>query len=91
MLEQAFTLGLRFGKWKYIVPQQKPTPEWLKNKDVATGLGDSIQLYNLKKDPGEIQNVAGQHPDLVKKLQERLKEIKSGPTRGMNFHRQSEM
>src|SRR5699024_10433775 len=27
MLEQAFTLALRYGQWKYIAPQEKPTPE----------------------------------------------------------------
>jgi arylsulfatase A-like enzyme len=90
MLEQAFTLGLRYGKWKYIAPQQKPTPEWLKNKKIPTGLGDSVQLYNLKKDPQETHNVADQHPDLVKKLQQRLKEIKSGPTRTMESQEKSD-
>jgi arylsulfatase A-like enzyme len=85
MLEQAYTLGLRDGKWKYIAPQTKPTPGWLKNKKVATGLGDSVQLYNLQKDIGETHNVAERHPKLVKKLQQRLQKIKSGPTRSIGL------
>jgi arylsulfatase A-like enzyme len=89
MLEQAFTLGLRDGKWKYIAPQQNPTPEWLKNKKVPTGLGDSVQLYNLKKDPKETHNVAEQHPDLVKKLQQRLQQIRCGSTRTMESQESS--
>src|SRR5699024_6720183 len=53
MLEEAYTLALRMGDWKYIAPQTKPTPEWMKNKAIATGLSHSPQLYNLKNDIGE--------------------------------------
>jgi len=81
LLEQAFTMALRDDNWKYIAPQENPTPEWLKNKDVATGLTDTVQLYNLKDDVGEQQNVANQHPDLVKKLQQKLRKIREQPTR----------
>src|SRR6185503_15306003 len=38
MMEEAFTFALRDGDWKYIAPQTKATPDWLKNKDIATGL-----------------------------------------------------
>jgi arylsulfatase A-like enzyme len=86
LFEQAFTFGLRDGKWKFIAPQSKPTPGWLKNKRVPTGLGDSVQLYNLQKDIGETHNVAAQHPKLVKKLQRKMQRIRSGPTRNTKLH-----
>lgn len=75
MLEEAFTLGLRMGTWKYIHPQNGNTPDWLLNKEVETGLTDEIQLYNLDEDPGETINMATEHPEIVKEIQERLEKI----------------
>jgi len=75
MPEEAFTLALRKGDWKYIQPQSSPTPDWLKNKDVATGLMDVPQLYNLQEDAGETTNVAAEHPEIVHEIQQKLKEI----------------
>ncbi|HYW96103.1 MAG TPA: arylsulfatase, partial [Bacteroidales bacterium] len=48
MLEEAFTLSLRDGNWKYIEPVKQATPQWMKNKNVESGLSGEIQLYNLK-------------------------------------------
>lgn len=75
MLEEAFTLGLRMGPWKYIYPQSGNTPDWLQNKNVETGLMDDIQLYNLDEDPGETKNIATEHPEIVKEMKETLNEI----------------
>jgi hypothetical protein len=36
------------------------------------------QLYNLKNDPGEENNLAGQHPEIVSELKEELEKIKKG-------------
>ena len=77
MLEEAFTLALRDGDWKYISPQEKPTPDWLKNKDVETGLSEQAQLYNLKTDPEEQHNLATEYPNKVKELQEKLNKIRT--------------
>jgi arylsulfatase A len=81
MLEEAFTMALRQGDWKYIAPVAASTPEWLKNKKVATGLGKEVQLYNLKTDPSEQNNIAEQNPEKIKELQAKLKEIEKGTTR----------
>ncbi len=48
MLEEAFTLALRDGDWKYISPQEKPTPDWLKNKDVETGLSEDVPALQFE-------------------------------------------
>ncbi|HKZ66275.1 MAG TPA: sulfatase-like hydrolase/transferase, partial [Chitinophagaceae bacterium] len=78
MLEESFTLSLRKANWKYISPQEKQTPDWLKNKKIESGLMQTAQLYNLKNDPGEENNLAGQHPEIVIELKEELEKIKKG-------------
>jgi len=76
MLEESFTMAVREGDWKYIAPASKKTPDWLANKKEETGLQKIPQLYNLKDDPGERHNLAGQYPDKVKALAKKLEEIK---------------
>ena len=76
MIEESFTMSLRSGNWKYIEPVKNKTPDWLKNKDVPTGLQAMPQLYNLEDDPKENHNLAEQYPDIAKKLAADLKKIK---------------
>jgi arylsulfatase A-like enzyme len=78
LLEESFTMGLRSGDWKYIDPAKGKTPDWLKNKDVPTGLQATPQLYNLEDDPKENHNLSGEYPDIVKKLAQELKQIVKG-------------
>lgn len=82
MLEEAFTLALRSGDWKYIHPVSMATPGWLKDKKVASGLSNNVQLYNLKTDAEEKNNVAEKYPEKVKEMQALLENIKNKPTRG---------
>ncbi|WEK37444.1 MAG: sulfatase-like hydrolase/transferase [Candidatus Pseudobacter hemicellulosilyticus] len=79
LLEEAFTLSLRSGQWKYVAPQEKGTPDWLANKDIETGLSTSPQLYDLKKDPEEKHNIAAQQPKTLKQLQKKLSNIRKQP------------
>lgn len=81
MLEESFSLSLRDGNWKYINPQEKASPDWLKNKDVATGLSGEDQLYNLVNDPKEQVNLAFKNPGRVKEMQEKLEKIRKKNTR----------
>jgi arylsulfatase A-like enzyme len=78
MLEESFTLSLRKENWKYISPQEKQAPDWLKNKKIESGLMPIAQLYNLKNDPGERNNLADQYPEIVQELKEELEKIKKG-------------
>ena len=48
--------AVRWGKWKGIF------------QHVNTDAHPSLELYDLEKDPGEKQDVAAGHPDIVKKL-----------------------
>jgi len=82
LVEQSpFTLSLRDGQWQYIAPQMVTPPGWLKNKHDPLGIADSVQLYNLNKDIKENDNVAANHPELVKKLQQKLQQLHKTPAR----------
>lgn len=56
LYEGAFQQCLRMGKWKAY----------------RRGLKDKAELYDLSTDPGEKADVASQHPDIVKKMEEIL-------------------
>ncbi|MEH0152864.1 sulfatase-like hydrolase/transferase [Limibacter armeniacum] len=75
LIEEAFVLALRQGDWKYIAPVENDTPDWLKNKKVAHGIGNEPQLYNLRKDPKEQKNLAEGYPEKVAEMQQRLAEL----------------
>lgn len=75
MLEESYTLGLRMGDWKYIKPKIGGTPAWMKNKRIESGMSPDVQLYNLKTDIGERNNVATNHPDIVRKMEADLQKI----------------
>ncbi|WP_269010521.1 sulfatase family protein [Aquirufa ecclesiirivi] len=63
------------GEWKYIEPNAGPAINKLVNIELANST--LPQLYNLKLDLGEKNNVASQHPELVKELSEILQGIKN--------------
>ena len=81
MVEEAFTMCLRDGNWKYIAPQTKPTPGWMANKTAPSGLQLIPQLYDLSKDPKEENNLALQMPDKTKAMDAQLTQIMKAPTR----------
>ncbi|WP_026776094.1 arylsulfatase [Polaribacter sp. Hel_I_88] len=75
LLEEAYTYGLRMGKWKYIQPKDKPVPGWITQKFVDPGFRKEMQLFDLEKDPSEENNIAENHPEIVKKMEQKLQEI----------------
>lgn len=75
MIEESFTLALRSGNWKYINPVKEKVPDWLKNKNVPTGLQALPQLYNLEDDPKEARNLIDQYPEVAEKLAKELKRL----------------
>ena len=68
-------LSIVVGDWKYIEPNKNARI----NKETNTELGNlpKPQLYNLKNDPGEKNNVAEQNPKVLAKLKSKLQVIKS--------------
>lgn len=76
--ESVATNSLRFNQWKYIAPvKNNNVASFLAHKNIEGGFSKSAQLYNLDKDINEQHNLAGEYPELVKKLQLRLTEIMS--------------
>lgn len=76
ILEESMTLSIRKGDWKYIAPlKKKNTPLWLNDKKIEMGYAPNPQLFNLLADPGELNNIAEQHPELVAELQAKIDSI----------------
>lgn len=78
LVEQAATLSIIKGNWKYIEP--KDGVKILKGPKTESGFDPEPQLYDLKKDPGERVNVAKQNPETVQELADELNEIREKGT-----------
>ena len=70
VIEFAGALSVSDGQWKYITPNNKPAYAKLTNTELGNSPED--QLYHLKEDIGEKNNVASEHPDIVAKLKKIL-------------------
>ncbi len=77
VIEHAGSLSIMVDDWKLIYPGKGPKM----NKNTNTELGNDAQpqLYNVKADPGEHNNVAAEEPERVKKLMAMLDRIKASP------------
>lgn len=62
------------GDWKYIEPG--PGQKIQVNTNTETGNDPNPQLYNLKNDLGEKNNVAGQNPEMLKQMEALLKSVR---------------
>jgi arylsulfatase A-like enzyme len=70
LIEHAGGLAVRRGKWKFIPASNGPK----KNVPTNSELGNdpAPQLYDLEADPGEVGNVASDHPEIVGRLRQDL-------------------
>ncbi|RKD17271.1 arylsulfatase [Pelobium manganitolerans] len=75
LVEDAGTLAIVKGDWKYIVPSGGPSYDTY--VDIALGNSVKPQLYNLKKDPSEKNNLAEKYPSKMEALAADLEKIKS--------------
>ena len=73
-IEHAGTLAIVSGDWKYIAPAKGNAMTYATN--IETGNATIPQLYNLKDDIGEKNNLANQFPEKVAALELLLKQIK---------------
>jgi arylsulfatase A-like enzyme len=75
LVEHAEALGFVEGDWKLIAPSNGAKM----NRNTNTELGNdpAPQLYDLATDSGEQNNVAGEHPERVKEMTERLEKIRA--------------
>jgi len=72
-------LSLIRGDWKIIEPG--PGPKLNMNTNIETGNDTVPQLYNLKTDLGEKNNVAGENIEKYNELKDLLEKIKTGAYR----------
>ena len=63
--------AIRYGDWKYHLPLKATHPNWTTAKQA--GPGRSGKLVNLKSDLQEKTDVTAANPDVVKRMQELLK------------------
>lgn len=75
LVEQGNGLALRRGDWKFIPGGRGARI----NQSTNTELGNDPQpqLYDLAADPGETNNLAADHPDLVAEMAAELESIQS--------------
>ena len=66
LIEHAGGLAVRADEWKFI--PKRPGRARTQFTDTETGNNPDVQLYNLKIDPGETQNLASENPEKVKEL-----------------------
>jgi arylsulfatase A len=68
--------AIRHGEWVLVDGKGSRNPEWLKRHAYPPDKDGAVELYHLKADPGQRNNVAAEHPDRVKELQALLKKIR---------------
>ncbi|MBF9252684.1 arylsulfatase [Pontibacter sp. 172403-2] len=76
LVEQGGTLAIVKGNLKYISPSNGAS--YNKLTDIETGNAPGPQLYNLREDIGEENNLASQYPERVKEMAAELESIKAG-------------
>lgn len=75
LIEQAGTMAIISGDWKYISPSNGPA--YYELTAIEPGNSPEPQLYNLENDIGEKNNLAKKYPDKVKELEQLLDTIKA--------------
>ncbi len=75
IVEQAGSLSVSSGNWKYIAPSNGSAYNSLTNTEL--GNNKEVQLYNLKEDKGEKNNLAAQYPEKVEELKAILEKEKN--------------
>jgi arylsulfatase A-like enzyme len=80
LVEHAGVLSLIKGNWKYIEPGKGPRLN--RNVNIELGNDPEPQLYDIKSDIGEKNNIASELPEIVRELAALLKKIRDdGHTR----------
>ncbi|WP_044211078.1 arylsulfatase [Flammeovirga sp. OC4] len=74
VLEATSRTAFRKNDWMLIPPYKGPAS--LKKVKIEIGNDNEMQLYNLKDDPSQTNNLAKVHPDKVKQMLEAFKAIR---------------
>jgi arylsulfatase A-like enzyme len=73
VVEQAGSLAIRQGDWKYISPSKGPAFNAFVGIELGNNLAD--QLYQLSNDPSEKVNLANENPSKVQELKSLLRTL----------------
>lgn len=76
VVEYSGTLSVRQGKWKYIAPSNGGKIAW--QTGIETGNDRAPQLYDLKQEAYERQNLYDRQPERGRRMQQLIDEIKAG-------------
>lgn len=74
VIESSGSLSISDGEWKYITPNNGPAYNELTNTELGNSKED--QLYNLREDIGERNNLSSLHPDKVAAFKKILEQEK---------------
>jgi arylsulfatase A-like enzyme len=74
LVEQGGALSLITPDWKYIEPENGPAI--LAGVNIESGYNKAPQLYDMRKDIGEMNNLAAKHPLIVQEMSRRLEAIR---------------
>lgn len=74
VVQSTGTLAIREGDWKHIVPSK--AARYNANVDIELGHDTIPQLYNLRNDPGEKENLYTSQTELTGKLAEKIGAIR---------------
>lgn len=74
VLEAYTKTALRAGDWVMIPPYPGPAVE--KNVNIEMGNSPDYQLYNLKDDPGQKNNLAQSNPEKLEEMKKKYQEIR---------------
>jgi len=69
------SFGLRAGDWKLLRHDKKTARNLVVERQLAGTPVPTYQLFDLKDDPAEKQNVIEQHADIAQQLKSRLQQI----------------
>ena len=82
--------ALRAGQWKYIEGAYPEGEAPAEEDSGAESPQARRQLYNLEVDPREQNDVIEEHPEVAKRLQQRLDEIRAHPDRRASRQRREQ-
>lgn len=74
VLEAATKTALRAGDWAMIPPYKGPAVQ--NQVNIELGNSSEYQLYNLKNDPGQRNNLAASNPEKLEKMKKIYQEIR---------------
>ena len=77
LVEQGGALAVIKGDWKYITPSKGLANTGPMLTNIETGNFPTPQLYHLKDDIGEKNNLASKYPEKVREMETLLEKIKS--------------